>query len=134
MYHRTSGDVAQRQRIPRHQLRVGARRHLLADLQTLGSDDVALLAVGVLQERNARRAVRVVLDCPHLGHDAELAALPVDDAVETLVAAAAVAHGDAALRVAAGALLERLGERLLRPRGRNLLEGVAAHPSPTRRG
>ena len=42
--------------------------------EAVGREDVALLAVRVVEERDARRAVRVVLDRRDLGGDADLVA------------------------------------------------------------
>ena len=67
-----------------------------------------------MQQRDARRAVRVVLDGGNLGGHAVLVALEVDDTVTTLVATALMASGDAAVVVAAGMLLQRRNKRLLR--------------------
>jgi hypothetical protein len=64
-------------------------------------DDVALLAVLVLHERNARRAVRVVLDVLHDGRHVVLVALEIDDPVLTLVTAADATHRDVPVIVAA---------------------------------
>ena len=85
----------------------------VADLETLRRHDVALLAVGVVQQGDARRAVRVVLDVGHLGRHAVLVALEVDHPVAALVAAALVARRDAAVVVAAALALDRLDERAL---------------------
>ena len=76
--------------------------------------DVALLAVRVVQEREARRAVRVVLDGRNLRRNALLLAAKIDRAVLLLVAAAAMPDGDLAVRVASARALLRLDERLLR--------------------
>ena len=78
-----------------------------------GSEDVTLLAVGVVQQRDVGGAVRVVLDVRDLRRDAVLAALEVDLAVQPLGAAATMARGLAAVPVAAAGLLQPLGERLL---------------------
>ena len=68
-------------------------------LQPVRRDDVALLAVGVVQQRDPRGAVGVVLDVRDLGRHAVLVvATEVDDAVGALVAAALVAGGDPAVR------------------------------------
>ena len=75
--------------------------------------DVALLAVQVVEERDVRAAVGVVLDRRDLGGHAVLAALEVDLPVLALVAAAAVAGGDAAVVVAPAGLPQALDERLL---------------------
>src|SRR5690606_34836066 len=95
VHHGAGGGVAQRQVVAR--LDVGRRTGLddAALLQLLGREDVALLAVEVVQQRNARGAVRVVLDVRDPGVDAVLVvALEVDDAVLALVPAADVARGD----------------------------------------
>ncbi len=85
-------------------LDVGARPGLdpVALPQPRRRDDVALLAVRVVQQRDARRAVRVVLDVRDLGRHAVLVVAPeVDQPVRPLVATALVAGGDLAVDVAA---------------------------------
>ena len=71
-------------------------------LQALGHEDVALLAVRVVEQADARRAVGVVLDRREARGHVPLVALEVDAPVVALRAAAAVAHGHASLLVAAG--------------------------------
>jgi hypothetical protein len=83
-------------------------------LQADGRDDVPLLAVHVVDERDARRAVRVVLNRGDLARDADLVALEVNDAVVPLVALPAVAHRDAPDVVAPVRALLVLGQRLVR--------------------
>src|SRR4029078_12930647 len=78
-------DVAQRQVVAG--LDVGARTGLdpVALLDVLRRDDVPLLAVGVVQQRDARRAVRVVLDVSDLRRHAVLVdPLEVDQTVLAL--------------------------------------------------
>src|SRR5690242_4039303 len=60
--HRAEGDRAQRQAVTRADVRLGSRHHAIADAQPDRREDVALLAVDVVEERQARRAVRIVLD------------------------------------------------------------------------
>ena len=103
-----------------------------ADAQTGGREDVALEAVGVVEQRDARRPVRVVLDRGDLRRHAVLGALEVDDAVAALVAAALMARRDAALVVAAALLRQLLGERLLRLRLRHFGEVGDRHEAATR--
>src|SRR5207244_874230 len=71
-------------------------------------------AVLVLNERDARRAVGIVLDGHHRTPDAVLAPLEVDDAIHALVAAGAEARADDALIVPAASLLVALEQRLFR--------------------
>ena len=90
--------------------------------------DVALFAIAVVKQRDARRAVRIVFDPRHLAGDADLVPLEVDDPVLALVAAAAVAGRLAAVRVAPAALLEPLDEGLLRLGLRDLREVTKSKP------
>ena len=76
----------------------------IAGFQSQRSQDVAFFTVFVEQQRDARGAVRIVLDCGNLGGHAVLVALEVDDAVLALGAAALMPDGDAAGEVAAGPL------------------------------
>ena len=62
-----------------------------ADCEPLRGEDVALLAVRVVDQRDVGAAVGVVLDRRHPGRDAVLGALEVDLAVAALGPAAAVA-------------------------------------------
>src|SRR5699024_9172553 len=88
----TGRDVAQRQVVAG--LDVGSRTglHDGALRQTTRGEDVTLLTVGVVQQRDVRGAVRVVLDVCDLGGDAVLViTTEVDDTVAPLVAATDVA-------------------------------------------
>ena len=95
--------------------------------EAVGHEDVALLAVGVVEQADARRAVGVVLDGRELGRHVQLVAPEVDAPIVLLGAATAVADGHAALLVAAGASLLRLDERLVGLVGGDLLEGRPRH-------
>ena len=120
---RTGRDVAQRQVVA--DLDVGVRTSLNDGAlgQALRRDDVALLAVEVVQQRNVCGAVRVVLDVSDLGQHAVLVgAAEVDHAVATLVAAAAVTGSDVAVGVTATLLRERAQQRLFRGRASDLVE------------
>src|SRR6188472_2649781 len=110
---RADGHVAQRERVADRDLRARARLHRGPDPEAVRGEDVALLAVGVVQQRDVCRAVRVVLDRRDLRGHPVLAALEVDPAVQTLGATAAVARRLAPAAVAPARLREALGERLL---------------------
>src|SRR6185437_7024822 len=124
----------QRHGVARADVDGGAGLDRLADAQPDGREDVALLAVGVVQERDPGRPVGVVLDRVHLRRHAVLEPLEVDQAVAALVAAAAVAGRDAAVDVAAAGLVQRREQRPLRLRGGELLEVRHGHePAPVGR-
>ena len=106
----------------------------VAHLQALRREDIALLAVGVVQQSDARRAVRVVLDVRDLGRHAVLVALEIDDTIAPLVTAALMPRRDAAVAVAAAVLLERRHQRALGLAARDVLERVDRHEAPAGRG
>src|SRR5690606_31894486 len=111
---RTDGDVAQRQVVADLDVRGRTALDHGALEQVLGSHDVALLTVCVVQQGDAGGAVGVVLDVSDLGrHTVLVVATEVDDAVGTLVTATVVASRDTSLVVAAALLGERARQRLL---------------------
>src|SRR5262249_38616733 len=129
-------DVAQRQRVAGLDVGRLGRDYLVADREVLGRQDVALLAVRVVEQRDARRAVRIVLDGRDLGRHADLVALEVDDPVAPLVAAAAEARRGAPVAVAATGRNLLLDQRLL---GlvlalRDAREVLRGHAAPAGRG
>src|SRR5829696_491096 len=133
--HGADRHVGQRQRVAHGDVGRRAGLHDHPDPQPARREDVGLRAVGVVQQRDVRGAVGVVLDGGHAGGDPVLAALEVDDPVQALGAAAAVTGGLAPVGVAATGLLEALGERLLRLRLRDLGEvGEGQEAPPGRRG
>src|SRR5437764_8470932 len=119
---RAERDVADGQSVAGKDVGLGAAHHGLADFESGGRDDVSLLAVQICDERDVRRAVRVVLDLRDATGYARLVALEVNDAVEAFVAAAATADCDVAVVVAPRNPRLRLKQRLLRLRaGRQLV-------------
>src|SRR5205085_18535 len=70
-----------------------AGHDLIPGAQALRGQDVGQLAVGVADQGDERRAVRIVLEAFHRADDVELATLEVDVSVEPLGAAATETHG-----------------------------------------
>src|SRR4029077_7163851 len=62
---RADRDVPQRHGVARLDRGVGAGAHFIAALHALGREDVAPLAVGVLDERDVAGADRIVLPALH---------------------------------------------------------------------
>src|SRR3954451_4414667 len=108
---RTRRDVGERECVAGADVGTRARGDHVADLHARRREDVALLAVRVVQERDVGRAVRVVLDRRALRRHAVLAALEVDLPVKALCTTAAVTRRDAAVGVAAASLLDAFRER-----------------------
>src|SRR5919197_1343307 len=113
--HGAEGDERERQAVAGFDVGLRPRLDRVADGEPDGRQDVALLAVEVVQEGDARGAVRVVLDGGHPGRHAQLVALEVDQPVEALVAPAAVAEGHAAEVVPPARLAQRRGQGALGP-------------------
>src|SRR6185312_15277182 len=119
----TGRDVAQRQVVTGLDVGVGAGLNDVSLLQTMGGDDVALLAIQVVQQRNVGGPVGVVLDVSDLGVDAVLVVpTEVDHAVCALVPTALVPGGDSTVRVATALAVQRTHKRLLWLRASDLGE------------
>src|SRR5262245_52982363 len=107
-------NVPQRKTIAGLDLGRGSRLQHVPDLDAIWSQDVATLPVEVVEERDARRAVRIVFDARHPRRHAVLVTTEVDQAIALLVAAADPAHRHVAIVVAAAGLELALGQRLER--------------------
>ena len=128
----TKRNLAERQAVSNAGFSGVAADDLHTDGQTFGRDDIALDAVFVDEERNARGAVRIVLDGVDSGDHTVLIATEVDETDVSFVSAAAVAHGDHALIIATATALFRAQQAFLRLRAFGQLGEVAnAHVSPT---
>src|SRR6202021_709180 len=99
---RARRNVPQRQRVPNQNVSLGSTDNFLPNLQSVGLHDVALLAVRIAQQCNARGAAWIVLNRDPRRWNAVLVALEVNCAQLALVAASDEAHGRVA-RVAASA-------------------------------
>ena len=114
MHNGTQGDVAQLQRVAGLNVRANASLDVIALLQAGRSEDVALLAIRVVEEGDAGRAVGVVLNVSDRRRDAVLVVTTeVNHAVLALMTAAAVAGGHATVVVTATGLVQRAQQRLL---------------------
>src|SRR5215469_6672245 len=109
---RAHGNVAQRQAVTRLDRSLGPAHELRPGRHSTRGDDVAPLAVRVQQQREVRAAVRIVFQALHLGSNAVLAALEVDDAIVVLVPAALMTRRDMAAVVAPRPARLALGEPL----------------------
>ena len=77
----TDGDVLEGQAVAGLDVGAGARDDGVAHLQAFGADDIALDAVGVLDQADERAAVGIILDGLDGSGDIQLLTLEVDDAV-----------------------------------------------------
>jgi len=113
--------LRQRQRITHQNIRVRAAHHLLPHLQPFRLKDVTLLAVGIGQQRNPRRAVGIVFNADHGGRNPGLVALEIDNPQLALMTAADEPHGHVAGIAAPAGPRLGLDQRLVRMPRRNVV-------------
>ena len=126
--------LAQRKRVAYQDVGIFARHDLRSDLEADRLQNVALLAVGVVQQRYVRRAVRIVFDRRDRRRDIVLLPLEIDLAVFLLGASAAKTDADAALAVPAALAAFPLDQRFLGSVGRDLLARRRCLETPRLRG
>ena len=109
----TDGDVLEGQAVAGLDVgRLAADDHV-AHLQAIGSNDVALDAIGVLDQSDECAAVRIVLESLDGSGHIGLLTLEVDDTILGAVAAALMTDGDTTGVVAAAVLLHGLQQAAL---------------------
>src|SRR5579864_625695 len=111
---RARWNIAQWKRVAHQNVRLRPAHNLLPHLQPFWLNDVALLAIGIRQQRDARRAVGIVLNGRYCGRNPSLVALEIDDAQLALVSAATVPDRDIARVTASAGALLRLDQRFVR--------------------
>ncbi len=108
------GNLGQRQAIAQLGRRLGTTQHIVALLQPIRSNDVSLLAIGVMQQGNACRAIGIVLDRIDLGRDSIFVATEINQAIPLLVTTTTMASRDFALVIATTLFGLRAQQALLR--------------------
>jgi hypothetical protein len=63
-------------------------------VHALGCDNVASLAIGILEKRNVSGPIRIVFQALYYGRDTILAALPIDRSIMLLVTTATMTRRD----------------------------------------
>src|SRR5882724_8391634 len=114
VHDRADRNVAQLHRIARLDRRVRTGADLVTGLHTFRCEDVATLAVRILDQSDVARAVRIVLDALNHARDAVLVTLEVDDAVLLTRAATNVACRNAAGVIASTRLVLGFRQRQVR--------------------
>src|SRR5207253_9026487 len=93
----------------------------VALLQITRVQDVALLAIGVMDQRDVRSAVRIVFDFGDFTWNTKFVALEIDLAVLLFGTAATATRGDVTVMIATAGAPGRLEQRFLGRRPRDLL-------------
>src|ERR1700760_600507 len=127
------GNALERQRVADQDVRIRTAHYRLANLQTYRLDDVALLAIRIVDQRNTRRAIGIVFDRRHFARHAKLLAFEIDQAQLLLVPAAVVPHGHITGVAATARALLGDQQRLVRLVGRDVVV-YQRRLEPQRRG
>ena len=107
VYEGTDGDARKGKAVANYDVGAGAGYDLVADLKAVRSNDVSLLAILILYQRDVGGTVGIVLKSKHSGGHIKLVTLEIDDSVLSAVSATLVANGDSAVAVTARSLLKR---------------------------
>ncbi len=127
--HSTHRDIRNGKRVPRSNLGSCASHHRITNLEINRRHNVALLAIGIVQESEARCTVRVILDRRDFGGDITLIALEIDDADEAAMTAAAMTNGNPSIGVASTALAQWHEQGALRLGLGNFFKVMTGHPA-----
>ena len=130
---RTYRDARNRHGVPDADFGAGAGDDNIADFQPDRRQNITLFAVNVVQQRDARRAVRIIFDRGDFCRDIRFIAFDVDDADKTPNAAAAMADGNASEVVAPARPFSENDKRAFRFRFRNFFEGITGFVAQARR-
>ena len=114
MHRAADRDVAQRHAVTNRDWRIDPGADLVARLHACRRDNIATFAVCILDQRDMRGTVRIVLETFHETGHAILVTLEVNDAETLLVTTAFVARGDVAIVVTPAGLGLFLDQRSIR--------------------
>src|SRR5258708_11383943 len=126
-------NVLKHQRVARLDVGVLARLDLGADFEPVGREDVSLHAVGIMQQRDIRRAIRIILERGDYGRNPVPIALEIDQAKTTLMPTAAMTRGHASAIIASASTLDRDQQALFRLLLRKLRKVRYLHEALPRR-
>jgi hypothetical protein len=108
---RAQRDSTQRETVTRLDVSVPRRNDRIANLQTHRPQDVALLPIDIMEERDSRTAVRVVLDARYFRGHTDFVPAKVDHPKTPLVAAATETRRNPAEVIPTARRRLRFGER-----------------------
>ena len=94
----------------------------ISNIQPNGCDDIALFTISIVQQRDTRSTIRIVLNVRHLCRHTRLFAPEINDPVFLLVPAGPIPDRDLAAVVPAAALAELYYQRFFRRAPRYFLE------------
>src|SRR5579859_2525420 len=113
MNRQPDGNYPQRKTIAQLRWGGGAAYQLGSDLEAVGCYNIGLFSVGILQQRQAGRAPRIILDSGDCGLDAVFVPFEVYQAYLLLIAAADTPGRDASIVIPPTGTFPRLDQVLL---------------------
>src|SRR5436853_640490 len=123
MHRSSKRDVPERKRIARNYVRLRPRHNALSDFQTDRRENITLLTVDIIKQRDMSGSVRIVFDSRDLRGYAGLVSLKVDRAILALGSAPSPSHRDVTVIIAARYSRLRRQKRLVRALACNLVAG-----------
>ena len=116
-------NISEREAIPRFDIGGRAGDHAIRHLQLRRSQDVSLLAIGIVEQSNPRRSIGVIFNGSDLGRDLSLVPFEIDHPISSLVATSLVPGRYSTIAVSPSRLFQRDEKALFRHRGRDLIIG-----------
>ena len=125
--------MAQRQTVAGFDIRFRTGFHGIINFKPHRRQNVALFPIGVMQQGNPRRAVRVVFNAGHFGRDTGFIPFKIDDPIMPFMAAAAMPDGDAPVCIAPAGFFKCFQQPFLRSGPGDLLKRSVSLKAPARR-
>src|SRR5215471_15697360 len=94
-------DIFELKGVTRFDIRFGARFDCITHFEPLGRKDVALVTVGILQQRNIRRAVGIVFECRDDCRNTVAVSFEINYTQPPFMTTSAMAHGHMAAVITA---------------------------------
>jgi hypothetical protein len=91
---RAKRNISHRQAIAHSNFGIGAVHKLIAHLKPLRSQDITLFAIGISQQCDIRRPIRVIFDGFNRCGDVVFKTLKINDSIFLFMAAAPMANGN----------------------------------------
>jgi len=115
-------NIAKREGIARLDVGCGACDHFIPYLDLGRGQNISFLSVGIVEQSDSRRPIRIVLNGSHLGGNLFLVPLEINEAILPLMTSSPVPGCNPSMAVSAPPLLQRDEKALLGSRRSYLLE------------
>jgi len=132
--HRANRDIGNWHTVSRANIHLWTGNDRIANFQTNGGNHVALLAIRIDQQRQARRPVGIIFDRSNLCRNIELVALEIHQADKAAMTASLMAYSHTTMNVTTTCGTARHHQGTFRARLGNFFKRVTSHPPQTGSG